>query len=211
MRKPMCFRYAKQEDLCLQTAERDTIVAIIGKSGSGKSEIVKRYGDIGYNVIQSYTDRPKRYPEEWGHIFISTEEVEKYKSSMIAYTFFHGYHYFATREQYRGKGVTFYVIDPYGVKGLKEKVKDADLVFVYINTDENVRIERMVNRMLENNPEPIEEIVQAYYNNARDRAEYDRTVFAAVECDYVIDNNGRIEDTIIALDSILKLKSNFHH
>ena len=205
--------YEKRKDKSFTKKERDTIVAIIGKSGSGKSEIVSKFAKRGYNVIESYTDRPKRFPDEWGHIFISTEEVEEYKSSMIAYTFFDGHHYFATREQYQNKGITFYVIDPFGVSSLKKKVKDADLIFIYIDTDEVVRIERMTNRMILKNQDASEEVVQAFRDKARGRAEYDKTAFKIVECDYVVDNNGKIDDTIGTIDEILKLssKNNIHH
>lgn len=199
--------YSKKTDLNIIKRERDTIIAIVGKSGSGKSEIVRRYHEKGYNVIQSYTDRPQRYESEWGHIFIETGVVEKYRQSMIAYTFFDGHHYFATREQYQGKGVTFYVIDPYGVRSLKEKVKDADIIFVYINVDEEVRIRRMVNRMMEKNPDASGEIVQAFEDSARSRAEYDKKAFHIVECDFVVDNNGSLEDTMDILNKVLSLNS----
>jgi guanylate kinase len=182
----------------------DIIVAIIGKSGSGKSEIVKKYYNEGFNVIQSYTDRPERFPNEWGHIFIQTEEVEKYREDMIAYTFFHRYHYFATRSQYRGRGITFYVIDPKGVTELKEKVVDADLKFIYICVDEDIRIERMVKRSLDKLHNSIEKDVQVLYDAARDRAGYDRNAFKVVECDYVVDNNGTLKDTFLTIDRILE-------
>ena len=55
---------------------------IVGESGSGKTTIVneleKRYG---LTSVQSYTTRPKRYPDETGHTFVSEQEffqLEKY-------------------------------------------------------------------------------------------------------------------------------------
>lgn len=184
--------------------DRDIIVAIIGKSGSGKTEIVKRYFDKGLNVIQSYTDRPQRYDNEWGHIYIRTEDVEKYREDMIAYTFFDKYHYFAIRNQYRGKGITFYVIDPKGVSELKKKVTDAELIFIYICVDENIRIERMVNRSIDKLSNNCKEEVQALYLAAGNRAKYDREAFKMVQCDYVVDNNESLEDTIKSIDSIIQ-------
>jgi guanylate kinase len=184
--------------------DRDIIVAIIGKSGSGKSEIVKRYYDKGLNVIQSYTDRPQRYNNEWGHIYINTEEVVKYKEDMIAYTFFDGHHYFATRNQYREKGITFYVIDPRGVVELRDKITDAELKFIYISVDENIRIERMVKRSLEKLINPTEKEVQALYEAVGNRANYDREAFKIIPCDYVVDNNGSLTDTLSSIDSIIQ-------
>jgi guanylate kinase len=189
---------------CNFQKERDIIIAIIGKSGSGKSEIVKRYYNQGINVIQSYTDRPERYSNEWGHIFIKTEEVENYREDMIAYTVFDKYHYFATRSQYRGKGITFYVIDPKGVTELKNMITDAELKFIFLCVDEDIRIERMVKRTLDKLEDTCEKEVQALYEAARNRAKYDREAFKVVQCDYVVDNNGEIGDTFQTLEEILK-------
>jgi guanylate kinase len=169
---------------------KDVIICIIGKSGSGKTEIAKFYEKKAINVIHSYTDRPQRYENEWGHIFIKPEEVDNYRAEMIAYTIFDKYHYFATKAQYKNKGITLYVIDPNGVKALKNKVQDAKLVFIYINTDEETRRGRM--QLREDNEESI-----------KARLEHDKEAFKLVECDYVIDNNGNFEDAISVLDSIL--------
>mgnify|MGYP000801673411 CR=1 FL=1 len=53
------------------------IYLIVGPSGSGKSsvarELEKRYG---FGEIQSYTERPRRYPDEPGHTFVTPEEFD---------------------------------------------------------------------------------------------------------------------------------------
>ena len=89
----------------------DHIIGLIGKSGSGKTTILQYFREKGFNVIESYTDRPKRFENEKGHLFISKEEVENYKDEMIAYTFFDNHHYFAV-EANIGEGNNFYTIDP---------------------------------------------------------------------------------------------------
>lgn len=204
MVKKLASREEREEVNCDFQKDRDIIIAVIGKSGSGKSEIVKRYYDKGLNVIQSYTDRPMRYDNEWGHIFIKTEDVDKYREEMIAYTFYDKYHYFATRSQYKGKGVTFYVIDPKGVAELKRKITDAELKFIFICVDEEIRIERMVKRSMTKLEESYGKEVQALYASARRRAEYDRKAFKIVQCDYVVDNNGKLIETFETIDEILK-------
>ncbi|MDT8716284.1 guanylate kinase [Clostridium sp. 19966] len=180
---------------------KDFIICIIGKSGSGKSTIVRHYKEKGYNIIESYTDRPKRFDNEWGHVFIKSSEVEFYRHEMIAYTFYDGYHYFSIKSQYKNKGITFYVIEPSGVKAIKDKVKDAELLFIYIDVDEAVRKERMLLRLKENilldcDYEKVNRDIEKRIIN-------DREIFKKVDCNIVIDNNYNMEDTISIIDDII--------
>lgn len=185
------------------TIDKDILICLIGKSGSGKSTIAKHYYNEGYNVIQSYTDRVKRHEDEWGHIFISTEDVESYRSNMIAHTFYNNHHYFATRNQYKNKGISFYVIDPYGVDNLISSVLDADLCFIYINADEAIRRERMIYRTLEdsNTKDPFKSIEEN--KKIEERIKYDKEAFSIVHCNYVVDNNEKIHKTIDKINHIL--------
>ena len=72
----------------------NTIVAIVGASGSGKTQLTLYAQRFGYPVICSYTTRPMREGETNGveHIFV-TEDKMPTKDNMLAYTFFGGYHY----------------------------------------------------------------------------------------------------------------------
>lgn len=170
----------------------DKIICIVGESGSGKTTLCELLSTQGYNYIESYTDRPKRHENERGHIFISTEEVDKYKNDMIAYTYFNNHHYFATRSQYKGKGISLYIIDPYGIEVLKKKITDAEIMAIYLKTDEIVRYTRMARtRSVE---------------SAQERIEHDKKAFEIVQCDYVIDNNGKLEDTIEKIKKIIDVK-----
>lgn len=180
----------------------DYIICIIGKSGSGKSAIADYYRKKGFNVIDSYTDRPARYEGEGGHIFIRPEEVEQYKKDMIAYTYFDNHHYFATRSQYKNKGITFYVIDPVGVEELEKQIQDAKLLFIYINTDCEVRRQRMIKRKMrsKNNSEDQYTAAKA---EAEKRMQFDEKAFELVKCNYVIDNNGQLQRAIELMDGIL--------
>lgn len=180
---------------------KDYIICIIGKSGSGKSTIASYYKEQGYNVIESYTDRPKRFENEWGHIFIEPDEIKGFKNEMIAFTVYNGYSYFALKSQYKNKGISFYIIEPSGVKNLKEKIKDAELIFIYINTDEAIRRKRMLQRNM------ADVIDEAKHNEIIDsienRISTDREVFKTLECDIVIDNNSDIKRTLEIIDKLL--------
>ena len=98
--------------------ENRIIALVVGPSGSGKttvcSELEKRYG---LKQVHSYTTRPRRPGETEGHVFIAEDEMPD-KSEMCAYTYYNGYHYFATHQQV--DEADLYVIDPAGVKTFKE-------------------------------------------------------------------------------------------
>jgi guanylate kinase len=181
----------------------DHIIGLVGKSGSGKTAVAEYFKNKGYNVIESYTDRPKRYENEEGHIYIKTEEVELYKEEMIAYTFFDGHHYFATRSQYVNKGVTFYTIDPIGVVSLEENVKDANLTIIYINVDDSIRRERMFNRCIKGNGVEDEERINMLQQKVERRIEHDKKAFSVVKCNYVVDNNSQLIDTVREIEKII--------
>lgn len=89
------------------------IYLLVGPSGSGKSTVAdilnRKYG---WKVVDSYTTRPPRYPDEKGHIFVTQYEFDKL-DNRIAYTEFNGYEYCATLDQIEESDV--YIIDPAGV------------------------------------------------------------------------------------------------
>ena len=98
-------------------------------------------------VLQSYTTRPKRYPDEQGHIFVTKQEADEIMihERIVADTKFDGYLYFATQEQVDNADV--YVIDPDGMMRLLNNYSgDKKLISFYINTDRETRKQRMEKR-----------------------------------------------------------------
>jgi len=78
-----------------------------------------------YNVkmISSYTDRPKRYIGEEGHIFLSKEEFDKLnKNKIISYTEFGSYRYCCLESDV--KKINTYVIDEKELDILINKYKN---------------------------------------------------------------------------------------
>ena len=125
------------------------LICIVGKSGTGKTSVVnhlEKYYEL--NNIKSYTTRPPRYKGEEGHIFITDEDYEKFKNSsqIVAYTYFNGYHYFATLDQLLLNDL--YVIDFAGIKYLKnlDLSKDIELEVVYLTCPWWVCAKRMFER-----------------------------------------------------------------
>lgn len=116
-----------------------TIVAIIGDSGSGKTQLSLYVNRLGYPVICSYTTRPMRKDETDGvdHIFVSDDNMPS-KDKMLAYTFFGGYHYWAEKSQVDDKLPTLYVIDEKGLVELKDRYSNEYNIFcVYVTRYNN--------------------------------------------------------------------------
>lgn len=196
---------------------KDIIVALIGKSGAGKTTIAKEMEKHGYNVIHSYTTRPARIKNEWGHIFIENYKEIDYdesaedcvvftqygipqsvlKSDLIAYTNIYGRHYFATKQQYKGLGVTFYPIDPKGVDNLKNIITDDEIISIYLNADHEVLFERLFKRVQTDPDFSIDDL--------EERIDKDYKEFDVISCDYVINSTDEnIQDTV---DKILNIIS----
>jgi guanylate kinase len=179
----------------------DRIICLVGESGSGKSTIAEELSKKDYNYIQSYTTRKQRYEGEKGHIFVdyemyieSTITVED-KANIIAYTYFDGNHYWASREQYRNRGNSIYIVDPVGVRELKEEVKDAEIITIYLNADEQIRYNRMCKRKY--GEENIYD--EAIYS----RIKHDKKAFKIIQCDYVVDSNRSLEEVLSDIENII--------
>ncbi len=153
------------------------VYCLVGPSGSGKTTVAYALKDQ-YNVIQSYTTRPRRQNETWGHIF-----VDHYPggNNVIAHNNYNGYHYWATKEQVVGK--TIYVIDPPGDAMLR-KTMPATTIFLRIG--EHVARERMAERP-----------------DAEKRISYDRWAFAAVKTDYVVNAERSLREVLCDIESII--------
>ncbi len=185
----------------------DKIICLVGASGSGKTTIAKRLEKEGYNIIHSYTTRPPREPGEWGHAFINganwyeedvflgadenyENEIEIHASEMIAFfnDYFKGEVYFATKEQYQGKGTSIYVVDPEGAEQVQKNVQDAEVTTIFLMADENIRYKRMVKER---------------GHGAVERIEKDKEIFKTCKCDYVVDANRDIDSVVLDVLEIL--------
>lgn len=96
------------------------ILLICGESMTGKTTIMKelcrQYPNI-YNPIMSYTTRPKRSEDEYGHIFVDEEKMwdMMHQYGLVARTFINGYFYFTTPEQFVEDKINIYIVDGLGV------------------------------------------------------------------------------------------------
>jgi energy-coupling factor transporter ATP-binding protein EcfA2 len=94
------------------------IIAIVGKSGSGKSSIADVLGAEGVPAIQSYTTRPKRGKKDTHHVFVTKEEFNLLHDR-IAHTKYGKYRYCGKVPESDSK-IFSYVIDENGLIMLKD-------------------------------------------------------------------------------------------
>lgn len=121
------------------------MLVLTGPSASGKTEIVKILIDK-YNLkkLVTYTTRPPRLGEVDGadYHFISVEEFLKLKEAdeFIETTFYNNNYYGSRKSDISFEKVV--ILDPSGVNEFKNYLKEK-IVIVYLNTPEQLRIERM--------------------------------------------------------------------
>ena len=174
-----------------------TVYCVLGRTSSGKSEIVKRASNqLNMVVLKSYTTRARREnetEEDSDHIFIHSDEVEKYRPDMVAYTDRVGYCSFATKEQLLNSD--FYVINPTGYYELKLKTKDMDIKFVpiYITVPYRTLIERAKKRG------DFETWKENYIKESEEFSQFEKSNLI----DYRILNDGDIEDSVNKLIRII--------
>ncbi len=102
------------------------IIAIVGKSGSGKTYMTEfLQSKLNVSAIVSYTTSPMRSGEINGkdHYFISEKQVP-HKEHMLVYTRFGEYEYFSLHSQIPNNGICTYVIDEKGLEELTNRFAD---------------------------------------------------------------------------------------
>lgn len=184
---------------CVNKPHEDTIICLVGPSGVGKTavayELQKQHG---FNVIESYTTRPPRYKGEKGHIFV--DHPPDLSNDVIAHNVYNGYHYWATRQQYQGKGISIYVVDVPGIVMLRERVRDAGIVVIAMFADHGTRKHRLIHRDMHGSyTEYVERERKAW-----ERLQYDAEAFSIIPCDYVVDANPDLDTVVERVASILR-------
>lgn len=176
------------------------LVCLVGASGTGKTTVAKKLAEQWYNVIQSYTTRPPRSDDEWGHIFTDETMYKRHKQQglIIAETLFDGHYYWATKEQYRGYDVSIYVIDPYGASQLQYTVFGVRIITIALYASASVRIERMLKRANAMTQDDINKVYKRYA--------HDLDQFNCIKCDYVINADRAIDNIVDDIHNIIVLE-----
>lgn len=124
------------------------LLCVMGRTASGKDTLVNKLCErTDLKQIISYTTRERRVNEGNTHIFISDKEYQELedRGQIAAFTQIGPYKYCCTINQLYENDI--YVIDPIGVQRLRElDLPNLRLVTVYINTPDNIRKERVLNK-----------------------------------------------------------------
>ena len=124
------------------------LLCIMGRTSCGKDTLVGRLCErTGLTAITSYTTRPRRTGEGDTHIFSTRDVYEKMQveGNVAAFTEIAGNIYWTTVDQLYQH--TVYIIDPKGVETLRKlNLPNLRLVTIYINTPDDVRKERALNK-----------------------------------------------------------------
>lgn len=179
----------------------DKIVAVVGKSGSGKSSIIRGVEDIlDINVIKSKTTRKVREydPEDADtHYFVTQETYEQEKDTAVAmYNSPKGYHSWISPGMITSGRVNIYAIDPVAIEEHLIpycRANSIQLEIVYIDIDEKTRKNRIEQRGCDHK-EYSEEAHLAKHHLKHPH--------------WVITNNGTIEEAVKQLVGIVEELNN---
>ena len=124
----------------------NNLYIICGRSGSGKDSVSdKLCKEQELKKVNSYTTREKRENEEGTHIFVTTEEFDKIRNDLVAYTFFNGNEYGATNKQVNKSDI--YILDKKGVEYFKENYDNyKPYKIIYLDVPEQMCRTRMIKR-----------------------------------------------------------------
>ena len=123
--------------------EKPLVICIVGESGAGKTMAAEYFEyEYGVNLIQSYTDRAKRFNGEGGHTFVKPTRMDAILSdrdNILAETEWNGYRYCCLRTDIVHSNI--YVIDECGLQMLKNEWEDElDIYSIRIHRQKDKRI-----------------------------------------------------------------------
>lgn len=167
-----------------------TIIAIMGKAGSGKDTLcralLKEPEFKTAKPIISCTTRPIRENEIDGidYHFLSVEHFTNkiLANQMLEATIFNNWHYGTSIDSLSTSEINIGVFNPEGCERLREH-KDITLCLIYIEADDKIRLLRQLNR--EKNPD-CHEIVRRFGTDEEDFCEEE---IEYLEPDIFVTNN----------------------
>lgn len=124
------------------------IILLMGASGSGKTSLSSCLREIGIPELISSTTRHKRQGEEEGknYYYITKEEFDKLDK--LEQTCYSGNYYCLSREEVERhkEKVVYAIVDAEGVRQIKEKYGEENVIVVYIKVTYLKMIYRMLKR-----------------------------------------------------------------
>ncbi len=156
---------------------KPTIIAIVGPSGSGKTHLsMQLEAEFNAFLIVSHTTRSKRPGEIEGrdHYYIGDARHIS-RRTMLSYTRFADYEYFALEDQVPPHQPCVYVVDERGLKYLKyKKAHKYNIISIRVEASPKTLLERGISESRCLRDVGREKLGDDFY-------------------DFVIDNNGTLE------------------
>lgn len=146
-------------------------IIIVGKGGSGKDYLAKKFIERGFKKDISSTTRPPRENEEHGinYFFLSEEDfMEKVRQGFFyEHKSFNGWLYGCSNEEWHSKNV--FIMTPPGVASIRPADRK-DCMVIYLDIPEEVRRERLEQR---NDADTVERRLQADEEDFKDFKDFD--------------------------------------
>lgn len=204
MRKEICYSLlratAQKRNNIINIMEKYFLIAILGKSGSGKDTFVKHLMDRPCSKMLhkkiSHTTRPQRDYEKDGvdYFFKTPDYFLKHLDDFFEVTCFNNWYYGTQYSSLNKNKINIGIFTPDGLEAIKES-KDIRCISIYIDCKNKLRLIRALNR--EENPD-IEEIFRRYKADELD-FEYIKD-----DVDIILGNNN-LEELEYSLEFIEKL------
>lgn len=160
---------------------------IVGRTSSGKDSMTNYLcNELGLKQLLSYSTRPKRFPEENTHEFISIPHSNYIQATedIIAYAQIGEIEYYATYQQFMDSDI--YVIDYNGIKYFRDNYQQKliengiQTVTIYIHTNDDLRAERAMKRCND---------IVTYNQRCIDENEQFTEIESNVDYDWFVNNN----------------------
>jgi guanylate kinase len=180
---------AQQEEYNMDTNKKTTVIALFGKSGSGKNTAQEYLLNTinNSNRVVPITTRPPRKNEIYGkdYYFLTNEELfdKITKGYVVEATSFKDWFYGSDKREFKKDKINIGVFNIYAIDILLE-YKEYDVIPIYIDATPKVRLERCLKR--EKDPD-CAEICRRFLEDEKD--------FYDIEFDYaVFENNSDYND-----------------
>lgn len=107
---------------------------IVGRSGTGKTELASRLAALGMDVLSTCATRPRRGNDDSFHTFLSPQEAAAIPpEDKLCRVNFDGYEYFARRQD--AESAEIMVLEPSGAHEIAATFSDEAIMLVHVTAD----------------------------------------------------------------------------
>jgi guanylate kinase len=126
-------------------AFKESKIILVGKGGSGKDFLRKKFESRGFKYCVSYTSRPKRINEKDGvdYKFVSEDFFNNNVHRFYEIADFNGWKYGRTIEDFEKSSLL--IMTPSGIKKIKTEHRKKCLI-IFLDVDKDILIERLMER-----------------------------------------------------------------